>query len=167
MKRIGIILLLTMVMPVILAAQQKYYDALAYGLKGNVKMESSLGMTTNWNEDRSFACEKVKRDTRNRVVRIEMSYDGWYTDIKYDANGRLDEIKQITGNQLSQTEKYFYHKADDFLPYKVRITYNDGQSLEQTYKYLETDSHGNWIRRTSQDTGRKPVTSKRTIEYWD
>lgn len=165
MKKIGLVLLLIAVMSGVASARQVYYDALASGLKGNVRMEKSLGMTTNWNNDGSMVGMSVKRDARNRAV--ELGSNGWYMIVTYGQDDRIDEVRQYTGNTLSQTEKYYYDKPSDFLPSKIKVTYYDGTSVEQTYKYLEIDSHGNWTKCTVQDNGRKPSTRQRVIEYWE
>lgn len=151
-----------------LSAQRKYYDAVSACLSGNVKTETSIGVTSSWNRDGSIAEGVVTRN--QQMLPIKISLQNVYSTYSYDKENRLVVSYIYFGNSLMQKEEYKYGTDHDFLPVSIIITYSDGESVIQQFEYTKRDEHKNWTECNMTQTRRGKTTTRkmtRKITYWE
>ncbi len=120
----------------------------------------------------------IVRDANGNILTIDLDEEELGTYLKYDDKGMLAEFKHTTDE--SEYEKTFTYNDDcELVSDGSAFTYYFGEgmgsAINNEYKILERDSHGNWIKaecETSYLEGgfeniEPPQIITRTIEYFE
>ena len=179
---------------------RKYNDAVIFGLRGHVKKcvttcdgNYTLSTTRRFRRNGSWIIEKgykTKRDKNNRLIsiseqNIEIYGDNNSDTCKYSCsqtfswkNGLLtanETVEEQDNSSLGLHFTYYlyYYEYDKNGLVRQEI-YSDGKTYAETYtyKYLEFDSKGNWIKREVEAVSNsdKPLGTHietRKITYYE
>lgn len=103
-----------------------------------------------------YSDEKITRDLKGRITKIERLVDGFKTRVEYTYN-KQDMVKSATTHSEDWSGVKIYNYNDQLELVSSEEESEDSREVE-TFTILDRDSHGNWTKRlvtTSSDSEPK------------